>query len=469
MQAKIRSVVSGHKKTTRIGEHMKDEKFYEVLRKSVISSLSYLREKSKKEKMEPVLEYDMKIDMNEKKWGLTLKPRYPLEVFVIKNLKEILELPDMVSCLEFMIKNDFHKKIGIKINKDNNEEYKDIVGHYIIGGFLRRYAEKENKLEYDQNIFDELYSELEEYLYTEYREIIAIAPLLNFKLKGIEEIDLGKYMIRKMTEDEIKILLGQGILGEHYFPYPEGGFFDTIWCVELKINLPKEDISEDLRPYIDKFITILRLFKKGAVQYSGLFKYPKVWRDSWSILYSSEKKMGIRSPIYELTRKEVKNFKNFWNLLKNLNIGNYPFLDVAIRRFNFSYDKDLPEDKLIDFIIAFEALYLKGAGEELSYRLALRGAYFLGKDEKEREDIFKNLRNAYIARSKIVHGESTQSKSFNKFLDKSNLKSLKELSIIVEEYLRESIKIFLGYLRFKSHDEILKEIDEKIIRGKNAK
>ncbi len=140
-------------------------------------------------------------------------------------------------------------------------------------------------------------------------------------------------------------------------------------------------------------------------------------------------------------------------------------MDVAIRRFNFSYDRRLPEDKLIDFITAFEALFLKGVEGELSYRLALRCAYFLGKDEEERKKIFEILRGAYDARSKIVHGEPTLSKSFNKILNKLNLKSLAELSIQVEEYLRKSIKMFLDYLQSKSHDEIIEEIDEKIIAG----
>ena len=33
----------------------------------------------------------------------------------------------------------------------------------------------------------------------------------------------------------------------------------------------------------------------------------------------------------------------------------------------------------------------------------------------------------------------------------------------IEEYIRESIEMFLDYLQLKSHDEITKEIDEKII------
>ena len=36
----------------------------------------------------------------------------------------------------------------------------------------------------------------------------------------------------------------------------------------------------------------------------------------------------------------------------------------------------------------------------------------------------------------------------------------------VEEYLRESIKTFLHFLqKSKSYDKIIKEIDEKIIKG----
>ena len=443
--------------------------FYKHMKEAVITSLFYLKKKAEKERINPLLNYDFKIDINKKSWSLAPKLYYPLASLVNMNIKEILKLPEVVSCINFMIKNKFHKMIEIEgaiTDKDGKlvddiETYKMFLGYEIIGTFLIKYVDIKKGFDYDEIIFNNLYNELEEYIYTEGREIIAVVPLLNFELAESERIDLGDFIIRKITEDEIKMLLGKGALGEHYFLFLRGGFFDTIWCVELKVKFPSKRKQEDLTPYIERIITALRLFKKGSVQYSAIFIYPKVWRTSWRVSgYRIREEFG---PRYMLTNEDVKYFKTFWSDFKSINIQNYLFLDMAIRRFNFSYDRRLLEDKLIDFITAFEALFLKEAEGEYSYRLALRCAYFLRKNEKERKEIFEILRGAYNARSKIVHGKPIR--SLNKILNKLNLRSLTELSMQVEECLRESIKLFLNYLQSKSHDEIIKEIDEKIISG----
>lgn len=441
-------------------------KFYEYLKKAVVTSLSHLKKKAEKEKINPLLDYDFRIDINKKSWNITPKLYYPVALFANMNLEEILKLPAVVSCMDFMVKNEFHKMIEMKITDKNGkivddvETYKRYLGYEIIGTFLMKYVDIKG-FDYDEITFNSLYNELEEYIYTEGMEIIAIAPLLNFELEETERIDLGDFIIRKITEDEIKMLLSHGALGEPLF-LPHGGFIDTIWCVELKVKFPSKRKQEDLTPHIERVITALRLFKKGSVQYSAILRYPKVWRTSWG---SSGHRRVIHGPLYKLTNDDVESLKAFWSKFKSLNIQSYPFLDVTIRRFNFSYDRRFLEDKLIDFITAFEALFLKGVEGELSYRLALRCAYSLGKDGDERKRVFEILRNTYDARSKIVHGEPIQSKSFNKILNKLNLQSLTELSIQVEECLRESIKMFLDYLQSKSHDEILKEIDEEIIAG----
>ncbi len=443
--------------------------FYEHIKKAVKTSLSYLKKKAEKERINPVLDCDFRIDINKKSWSTTLKIRYPLGVFVKKNLEEILKLPEVVSCMDFMVENGFHKMIEMKITDKNGkivedlETYKRFLGYEIIGVFLMRYVETTNGFDYDENTFNNLYTELEEYIYTEGREIIAIAPLLNFELKGIERIDLGDFMIRKITEEEFKMLLGKGALGEHHLLYPHGGIFETIWCIELKVKYPSKKGKGDLTPHVERVMTALRLFKKGSIYYSAILRYPKVWRTYWDV--SSHGGGKVYESRYELTYEDVENLKEFWNKFKSLNTQRLSFLDVAIRRFNFSYERRLPEDKLIDYITAFEALYLKGAEGELGYRLALRCAYFLGKDEEERKRIFEILKSAYDVRSKIVHGGRIQSKSLDKIINKLNLKSLAELSMKVEEYLRESIKMFLDYLQSKSHEEIIEEIDEKIIAG----
>jgi len=214
------------------------------------------------------------------------------------------------------------------------------------------------------------------------------------------------------------MLLGKGALGETHLLFPHGGFFKTIWCIELKVKFLSKRRREDLTSHVERVMIALRLFKKGSVhirQYLAIQRYGET-HGALQPMEGGE----VYGPHYELTDENVEKFKTFWSMFKSLNIQNYSFLDVAIRRFNFSYERKLPEDKLIDHITAFEALYLKGAGEELGYRLALRCAYFLGKDEGERKKIFEILKGAYNARSKIVHGEPVQSKSFNKIINKLN-------------------------------------------------
>ena len=65
---------------------------------------------------------------------------------------------------------------------------------------------------------------------------------------------------------------------------------------------------------------------------------------------------------------------------------------------------DLP-DRFIDLRIALEALLLPdGTDQQLSYTVAVRGAWFMGEDAAGRRKAWKTLREAYKVASKLVHG-----------------------------------------------------------------
>ncbi len=100
--------------------------FYEHMKKAVITSLSHLKKKAEKEQINPLLDYDFRIDINKKSWGTTLKLSYPLASFVKMNLEEILKLPEVVSCMDFMVKNEFHKMIETKITDKNGKINRNI-------------------------------------------------------------------------------------------------------------------------------------------------------------------------------------------------------------------------------------------------------------------------------------------------------------------------------------------------------
>ena len=81
-------------------------------------------------------------------------------------------------------------------------------------------------------------------------------------------------------------------------------------------------------------------------------------------------------------------------------------LNIAISRFNYAYERNKLEDKLIDYMIAFEALFFKhGEIGEFRHKLAVRVARFLKQNYDERKEIMKRMMEFYDKRSAIVHGK----------------------------------------------------------------
>ena len=119
-----------------------------------------------------------------------------------------------------------------------------------------------------------------------------------------------------------------------------------------------------------------------------------------------------------------------------------------------SEEKDL-ENKMIDFFVAFEALYLVEK-LELSYRLALRTATLLGESSQEKKEIFSFMRDAYNLRSQIVHGDPPKIRK--------KMVNLKDYLPKLESYLRRSIVKYLEMLRdFKNQEEILYTLDQETL------
>ena len=77
---------------------------------------------------------------------------------------------------------------------------------------------------------------------------------------------------------------------------------------------------------------------------------------------------------------------------------------MPIQRWRRSIAASNGVDLAIDLRIALESLFLdEGNNAELSFRLALRAAWYLGAEGDERTKIFEAVRDAYNIGSKAVH------------------------------------------------------------------
>jgi hypothetical protein len=156
---------------------------------------------------------------------------------------------------------------------------------------------------------------------------------------------------------------------------------------------------------LDDILSALRLFKYTQIRAAGLVK----WTDSPWLAGGTEYRVLGQWPYggkFELSAGDVPHFLELWHLLEE---GATRF-GFSIHRFNLAFDRGLLADRIVDLVIAAEALLLGDLDEnyrgELRFRFALRAAKFIEHKSYSEQEVFRVMRQAYDARSAIVHGGS---------------------------------------------------------------
>ena len=226
-----------------------------------------------------------------------------------------------------------------------------------------------------------------------------------------------------------------------------------------KIN-NKESYTDPLgilKYFFNPIMSSLRLLKSGDIKYNHIIFELLMWngnREGPMLIDMGNSQYYFNK--YKLEKNEIEELKNLFQKVKNAP----EFLRIPISRFNFAYDRRKPEDKLIDLIVALESLLVK-ENQELSYRLSLRTSFLLGKNNKERKELFCLMKKAYNLRSKIVHGSKYKNEV------KINNKTIPIYKLVsnIEDILRKSIK---KALNFKDSESFLESIDNYIFGEENT-
>jgi len=279
----------------------------------------------------------------------------------------------------------------------------------------------------------------------------AYSPLFNFISKA-ELVSIEKNLtIRKVPKEEREVLRNNILppsIGNYIGPTSFLAVASNVAACEYALIVKGESKYADAEfqlssdSIITSILSSLRLFKEGGVT-AGITVFsheaePKYWAFFGPPILS--RPFG---PPYVLFQNEVDDFLEFWRKYKNVDVSKGP-LRVAVRRFNRSYDMTvLNEDKLIDYMIALEALYLKEKIQDIGKALALSASYLIGEDKEQREQIYNALRKAYIKRNSIVHGEIVLEGDDSVNVSGKDI-SFDDFTYLIEEYLRRSIKKHLN-------------------------
>lgn len=221
------------------------------------------------------------------------------------------------------------------------------------------------------------------------------------------------------------------------------------YVLECSFHVPKDseimsDADGKMIELIKNTITALRLLKKGYIDSNCIFRVPT--KDSQGHTGLRFERIIPNPSLYEgyyLRTDELIPFKNLLEKIIKIDFDKEKRLKVALRRFENSYFDVEVEDKLIDYMIAFEALFTEITDWKKREIIAKNSARLLGKDKADKRQMKEILLEAYRLRNKIVHGEDLKINDENT-LEEEEFFSFEDFVGEVEELLRKTIKTIIG-------------------------
>jgi hypothetical protein len=166
---------------------------------------------------------------------------------------------------------------------------------------------------------------------------------------------------------------------------------------------------------MQNIVLALRLLKKGYVSGNSVFhiptseymvRKPELPFIEWS--WQPQRKLdSLNGFPYTLSHDELEDLKKLIQKVQNIDFVRRKNLKLACGRFQRAYEENDFEDQLIDIMIAFESLFLKGEKGNVAQHgkiIAVGCSCLLGKNEEQRAEIESFLSEAYRIRNCVVHG-----------------------------------------------------------------
>ena len=396
-------------------------------------------------------------------------PEVDWSIVVVRLRDQILALPAYAAAVaEFESDERICSQLGVLVGTSSGSGSRQVSAEDCLRLTLTRLLETANRFELDEEVFRATYGELEDSFYADTFECRLTAPVSGLDMDH-DRLDLGAGLaIVRISSEELEEAISRSL----YLSTPHG--YDSglpRFAFELLLEVPKHvgnhpPISDPQGPEIARhrfteLLSALRLFKSGDLFFNTISVELQRSFAFGGSMFSWQHGRPSSSPgMYYLGESETHAFKWLWNLFREITRLERKRLQVAVNRLGFGLERRDPTDRLVDFVIAFEALLL-GDQQELRYKLSLRVSHLLGKTAAERVAIFEIIAAAYKQRNNIVHG-SYPDKTVEIAGEKYDFRRLVHST---EQYLRQAILEFLKRSKAQTEKQIRDDLDAAIIRS----
>jgi len=362
---------------------------------------------------------------------------FQISIMINRLAHDINQFEEFNRCVELMnadttIHSLLGKLVGTIAHMSTTDNAETCIARFI----QQVYLDTANT-SFDLTVFNNHYEAFEELFYSGTMRFVDTVRLHNFESEADEIILEDGLAIKKLPEvQDIQTKIQE----MRYRPFIQ--FSRSEFVIERKYTKRKlvggftsepspEQIDRELNESVDVFdkvIKTLRILKSSAV-------YREHGITTETLTFSPYAGITSRLAFFEntvlgdkcsLAVQEANELKALYAKVKRAN--NQTFT-LASSRLGFGMERRLEVDKLLDFMIGLESLYLPDGNDELTFRLSLRVAFVINHHMAERKSLFTFLRKMYGVRSKIAHGKKHE-------LSKEDLSK-------TEQILRQSLKIYL--------------------------
>jgi hypothetical protein len=220
--------------------------------------------------------------------------------------------------------------------------------------------------------------------------------------------------------------------------------------VEIDLEAARKDDAKqaETNDRVEQVISALRLCGIESVFPAAIIHRTNRWSFGHDRMFPGR----FQPDIHFSTQADgpwLSSFKQFWDGLQSERVHKCKFLDTAVRRYSYAHERHRLEDKIVDLLIAAEALFLSDYKKddpyigEIRYRMSLRAAAFLATDGESRRRIFRQMRAAYDLRSLVVHGGEAEKVKLPKQTDGSP-PQLEDFVWTIQELVRVALHKAIG-------------------------
>jgi hypothetical protein len=242
---------------------------------------------------------------------------------------------------------------------------------------------------------------------------IALVHLYNLKTDQTEiKLDEINARILTLTESDLPLVTGESTFTSSLHYTHTGN------CFLVFENTDTEEPRDWLSSKWDetwKFISVLKYLKNEVVDidYAGRF-YRPTWANKvirYGVDIMGRPRWDEQSTAYHVSDEMLPKLHQWIQaklsldpILSDVSSDLGRIIDLAAGRYLIHHTKNSLVEQLLDLTIALEALFSPSDQIELRFRISQSLALLLGKDGKDRKEIFDFAKKMYDERSGFVHG-----------------------------------------------------------------